>query len=362
MAVEKPAESERVRAELEGITEQLNNLDSWLSRAGQRRLRLLADLRAKDRAVADSIEKVGESDAALARISVELGRLAAERSELQERQRQEAARIGEHLAAAYRLENRGFLRLLLDQRSPAPVQRMQVYHRYLIAARLEALESYRLASSELERNAATLVAREAAEREERTRLLAHRQELVRNRAERRTLVESLDREVQDSASRREVLLQDRQRLQTLLAELQQRWSTVEEADFAGRKGLLPWPLDGEVVSRFGQPRADGRMQWHGLLLRAAAGSPVRAVHGGRVVFADWLRGFGLLTIVDHGGGYMTLYGYAETLAKRPGDMVESGEVVARAGQSGGARTSGIYFEIRRHGAATDPLQWVAERG
>ena len=98
------------------------------------------------------------------------------------------------------------------------------------------------------------------------------------------------------------------------------------------------------------------------MLRAETGSPVKAVHRGRVVFSDWLRGFGLLTILDHGDGYMTLYGHAEVLAKRPGDMVESGEVIARAGQSGGIRTSGIYFEIRRHGNATDPLHWVVKRG
>ena len=167
--------------------------------------------------------------------------------------------------------------------------------------------------------------------------------------------------MEDRVSRREALLQDQQRLQALFTELQRRSPGLDATDFAARKGSLPWPLEGVPVSRFGQPRADGRLQWHGLLLRAEPGTPVRAVHRGRVVFADWLRGFGLLTIVDHGDGYMTLYGHAEVLAKRPGDMVESGEVIARAGQSGGARTSGLYFEIRRHGDATDPLQWVFER-
>ena len=362
IAAGEPADSERVQAELARLTEQLNSLDSWLSRAQERRLRLLADLRAKDRAVASAVSDVEASDAELALIDGDLARLDAEREDLQHRQSREAGRIGEHLAAAYRLQGRNFLRLLLDQRSAVPAERMLVYHRYLIAARLDALESYRLASLQLERNAEALAEREAAEREERRRLVAHRQELERNRTERRTLIESLERDVQDRASRREALLEDQQRLQALFAELQRRSTTIEGADFADRKGSLPWPLEGTLVSRFGQSRADGRLKWHGLLLRAETGSAVRAVHRGRVVFADWLRGFGLLTILDHGDGYMTLYGHAEVLAKRPGDMVESGEVIARAGQSGGIRTSGIYFEIRRHGNATDPLQWVVTRG
>ncbi len=362
IAAGEPADNERVQAELERLTEQLNSLDSWLSRAQQRRLRLLADLRAKDRAVAAAVSDVAASDAELAVVNGDLARLDAERKDLQHRRSREAGRIGEHLVAAYRLQGRNFLRLLLDQQSAVPAERMLVYHRYLIAARLDALESYRLASLQLERNAEALAEREAAEREERRRLVAHRQELERNRTERRTLIESLERDVQDRESRREALLEDQQRLQALFAELQRRSTTIEGADFADRKGSLPWPLDGVLVSRFGQSRADGRLKWHGLLLRAETGSPVKAVHRGRVVFADWLRGFGLLTILDHGDGYMTLYGHAEVLAKRPGDMVESGEVIARAGQSGGVRTSGIYFEIRRHGNATDPLQWVVKRG
>ena len=360
-AAEGSADSEGVQAELARLTEQLNSLESWLSRAEQRRLHLFADLRAKDRAVARAAGDMEASDAELARIRADLVRLRAENGRLQARRGRQAVRIGKHLAATHRLQNQGFLRRLLDQRSAAQAQRMLVYHRYLIAARLDALESYRVATSRLERNAAALGARERAEREQRRKLEERRQQLERNRAEQRSLIESVDRDVEDRVSRRQALLQDQQRLQALLAELQRRTPTLEGIDFAGRRGSLPWPLEGEPVSRFGQPRADGRLRWHGLLLRAETGSRVRAVHRGQVVFADWLRGFGLLTIVDHGDGYLSLYGHAEALSKRPGDMVEGGEPIARAGQSGGVSTSGIYFEIRRNGNPTDPLQWLAER-
>jgi septal ring factor EnvC (AmiA/AmiB activator) len=116
-----------------------------------------------------------------------------------------------------------------------------------------------------------------------------------------------------------------------------------------------------VLQAFGSPRAEGRLTWHGLLVEADEGTPVKAVFRGRVVFADWLRGFGLLTIVDHGSGYMTLYGHADALTKRVGDWVESGEEIAQAGRSGGRTTTGLYFEVRHDGRAADPIVWLARR-
>ena len=183
-------------------------------------------------------------------------------------------------------------------------------------------------------------------------------ELNRNRTERQAIIAALELDVADKAGEREALLSDRQRLRELIAGLQPHSADPDDAGFAARRGSLPWPVEGAVVNRFGDARADGRLTWHGLLLRAAPGSPVKAIFPGRVAFADWMRGFGLLTILDHGDGYMTLYGHTDRLAKRHGDLVESGEVIANAGQSGGLETSGLYFEIRQDGVATEPMSWL----
>ena len=356
------ANAAQVQARLNALTEELNSLDTWLSQAEQRRARLLQELRTRDRAVAEAGAAVASSDAALAEIHGELTRLDGERSELEAQQIRESGHVGDHLAAAYRLRGHDMLKLLLDQQSPATLERMLVYHRYLIESRLDSLQSYRQASAQFERVAEALAYRQAAEREERQRLVARRRELEWNRQQREALIETLDKDVEDKAGRRQALLRNQGRLRTLFAELQRQSSDLPGAAFAERKGALPWPLEGKLVSRFGQSRASGRMQWQGVMLRAEPGSPVRAVFRGRVVFADWLRGFGLLTILDHGDGYMTLYGHADRLAKRPGDMVESGEVIAHAGQSGGNQASGLYFEIRRNGNAADPLKWIVRGG
>lgn len=131
-----------------------------------------------------------------------------------------------------------------------------------------------------------------------------------------------------------------------------------DADFADLRGRLRWPVRGELVGRFGAPRGDGTTQWKGVFIRSSGGD-VRVVASGRVVFADWLRGFGNLIIVDHGDGFMTIYGNNESLLKSPGESVRSGEAIAAVGSSGGGEESGLYFEIRRHGQPQDPAKWVA---
>jgi septal ring factor EnvC (AmiA/AmiB activator) len=134
-----------------------------------------------------------------------------------------------------------------------------------------------------------------------------------------------------------------------------------EGDFAALRGRLALPVRGELANRFGSPRQGGGVVWKGLLIAAGTGEAVRAIAAGRVVFADWLRGFGNLLIIDHGDSYMSLYGYNETLYRQLGDVVRGGERIAAVGQSGGHPDSGLYFEMRHEGRPFDPLTWVSVR-
>ena len=131
--------------------------------------------------------------------------------------------------------------------------------------------------------------------------------------------------------------------------------------FSALRGQLALPVRGELSGRFGSPRSDGGLTWKGLFLAAKGGESVRAVAAGRVVYADWLRGFGNLLIVDHGENYMSLYGYNETLLKRVGDEVSGGDPVATVGNSGGGTESGLYFELRHQGKPFDPMTWIKPR-
>ena len=135
---------------------------------------------------------------------------------------------------------------------------------------------------------------------------------------------------------------------------------ADSEPFEDMRGRLPWPVNGDLLASFGSVRGGSGLPRQGALIAAATGQPVRAVHRGRVAYADWLRGFGLLLIVDHGDGFMSLYGHNETLVRDTGDWVESAEIIATAGDSGGYAEPSLYFEIRRDGKPVDPGRWWAE--
>ena len=355
------AERAATAAEIEKITERLNDLNVWLGGAERKRAQWQREIQSTDRAVARLSRQVDAAAQALAEVRSNLADLESRQAELEGQRRAQARHVADHLSSAHRMSGDDFIKLLLNQQSPETVDRMVRYHRYFTEARMQSLADYRDTLAELEQNGAEL-ARRATEVEARQAALRQEQQtLVTKREERKTLLARLETEAKDKEAERRRLAQDQERLETLLAELERRAQALDGRAFAERKGALPWPLDGRVQNAFGRPRDEGRLVWHGLLLAAQEGTPVTAVFRGRVVFADWLRGFGLLTIIDHGSGYMTLYGHADALLKKVGDWVESGETIARAGRSGGVSTSGLYFEVRHDGQAADPISWLAKR-
>jgi murein hydrolase activator len=349
------------KAALDRITKQLNDLDAWLGGVERKRNQWQRDIQASDQEVARLNREVDAAASAAAAVQEELAKLQKEHSELVAQRKAQARHIGEHLTSAQRMEGQDFIKLLLNQESPDTFDRMIRYHRYFTAARMETLADYRATLERIETNQ-TLLQKRAEEAARRQAALEREQAaLVAKREERKTLLARLAADAEDKAVERQRLSADRERVESLLAELERRSQALDGRTFAARRGSLPWPLSGRVVHAFGQPRADGRMTWHGLMVQAQEGTAITAVHRGRVVFADWLRGFGLLTIIDHGSGYMTLYGHADVLGKKVGDWVEGGEIIARAGRSGGVTTPGLYFEVRHQGRATDPIVWLAKR-
>ncbi len=357
-AVPSPAETQ---AQLKKITDRLNDLDVWLGGAERKRAQWQREIQTSDRQVAKLSRQVDAAADALTRVQAEQRALEKQRSELEAQRRDQAKKIAEHLASAYRMSGQDFIKLLLNQQSPATLDRMVRYHRYFTAARLKSLNAYRSTLAKMKSNAEQLAAREKEARQNQAELEQQQHALVKEREDRKALLARLEVEARGKESERERLSADRDRLEKLLAELKRRAQQLDGRAFAARKGTLPWPMKGRVQNAYGQPRAGGRLTWHGLMLAADEGTPVTAVFRGRVVFADWLRGFGLLTIIDHGSGYMTLYGHADALAKKAGDWVESGEIIARAGRSGGLAMPGLYFEVRHDGKAADPTVWLSKR-
>jgi len=275
----------------------------------------------------------------------------------------ERAALARQVRLHYMTGREELFKLLLSQESPATLGRMLVYFDYYNRARtariaavsteLAKLDELENATAQAEEQLAALEAKQAGE------LAA----LESSRDDRRAAVAKLDAEIRDANAAATKLKNEERRLTDVvkrLAELSTGFPVDNEQPFARLKGKLAWPVPGRLAGDYGQPRgAGGPVKWTGVLLEATAGTPVKAVYHGRVAFADWLQGLGLLVIVDHGGGYMSLYGHNEALLKESGDWVEPGETIAQVGDSGGQARPGLYFEIRYNGEPVNPHPWIA---
>lgn len=262
--------------------------------------------------------------------------------------------------AAYLLGRHDALKLLLSQDDPARVSRTFVYYRYLTQARATRIESIENALQRidiLEKQISERVTELAALRASQ---LEQKNALNTTRAEHRALLAQLNTQLRDRSREVERLKHDEERMARLVRELRTALGASPALPpVAGGRATKGWrlPLQGRIVARFGDPKQAGDLRWRGLFLAAPEGQAVKAVSQGRVAYADWLRGFGLLLVLDHGAGLMSLYGHNQSLYKGIGDLVEAGETVAASGNTGGPAQPGLYFEMRAHGEPRDPLEW-----
>ena len=352
--------------ELAELAKQLNALDVWLDDAGKQLAAEQRELAAADRGIEATARRTRALGEEIRQGEATLAELAAERERLEQRRRGQAEQVADHLRHAWRFASRDYLKTLLDQQDPAHFERQSRYHRAVAEARAEAISAFRDTLRALAANEQRLRAERSQAQQSQAALREQRGELLAEREQRRRLIADLSTDVADKNRQREELEASRRRLQALVDELERERARVATAHAppAGAglgAGGLPWPVEGQLHRRFGQARAGGRMTWQGMVIHAPLGADIRAVAAGTVVFADWLRGFGLLAVVDHGDGHMSLYGYADALYKRTGERVEGGETIAAAGQSGGQQDVGLYFEIRRNGQPIDPRNWLRSR-
>lgn len=351
--------SENAQGELEAIVTRLNALDAWLDETGERIARGQREIATADRRVAAASQRIRELDSSIEAGRAELDRLVGERQRLEAARRGQAAKVADHLRDAWRLKERDPLQALLNLEDPRRLDRMVRYHAAFAKARTVLVEELRGTLEELERNQREQDRERLALEASREAVTTDRAGLISDRGERRNLIKRLNAELATRSKERERLAGDRERLESLIAELARASRRSKGGlDAAGRDGGLAWPVQGRLVRRFGEPRAGGRLRWQGVTFEAPAGSEVRAVAPGVVVFADWLRGFGMLAIIDHRDGWMSLYGSVDAIYKRRGDPVESEEVIATVGQSGGEAEVGLYFEMRYNEEPRDPLAWL----
>ncbi|MEW8506750.1 MAG: peptidoglycan DD-metalloendopeptidase family protein [Candidatus Thiodiazotropha sp.] len=358
-AQESPQET---KERLEEVKKRIQILQKQLRSTKGRREEHSQALQKTERQIGDFARRIRTTGQSLKRQQRRLAELERERADARLHLDQQRASLEGQIRAGYAMGRQEKLKILLNQQDPAVVSRVMVYYDYFNSARVE-----RMARIEQSLTQLKSLEREIAQEEQRLQqLLAknrnQKRQLEAARLGRKEIIANLNRHLKDKGVELDSLKSDEKQLRALLADLQQALSdipidTTAHVPFNSRKGKLPWPSRGRLVARFGSSREVGKLKWDGVLIAAPEGQDVRAIHHGRVAFADWLRGFGLLLIIDHGDGYMSLYGHNQSLFKETGEWVEPGEVVAQVGNSGGRTTSGIYFGIRHNGQAKNPTQW-----
>lgn len=350
------------RAELKQLRERIAELQTNLQKVRNRYDELRNELRKSEQRIATLSRNIPRLGRELKQRRKRLVKLRAEERELQLSVAQQRGYLADQVRATYAMGRQEYLKILLNQESPATVGRVVTYYDYLNKARSERINRLSETINRLEKVRLEVEAEAKRMRALRDKQKQEKQALEKSRSQRETVVAKLKQEIGSQDQRLASMLQDEQELKKLLSTLADALEDIpaepgNRKPFSALKGKLHWPADGKLLVSYGSRRKVGNLRWRGVMIGAGEGDEVKAISHGRVAFADWLRGYGMVIILDHGDGYMSLYGHNQSLYKETGDWVEIGETVATVGDSGGAERSGLYFEIRRNGKPTDPVRW-----
>ena len=311
--------------------------------------------------------QIGELDRQLSTLSQErralqqeFSALDAEGEQLREAQRQRTDTLDASIQQLWLLQQGGGFRVWLGDQNPRDVARNLAYFKTLIEAQQQMIAEFELGLDAIAENRSRITQAETALKEQAVVTEATKTTFTDQRTAQKTTLALINKQVQDDQQRLNVLERDQARLNALLGELEAVAAAALPAvrmPFADTRGTLAMPVTGTLKNRYGT-RRNADIRWRGWLIAADEGEPVRAVHGGDIIYADWLRGQGLLMVVDHGEGWLSLYAQNHSLLRGVGDRVSAGDIIAKAGASGGSETSGLYFEIRHHGEPVDPGDWI----
>jgi septal ring factor EnvC (AmiA/AmiB activator) len=354
------------KAKLADLKSAISTLEKQLNKRDKDKNNLVAELKKNEIAASASSKKIRLLNRKINARSAKLADLGKQQTELKRGIKEQNAAVSEQLATAYKMGAQEPIKLLLNQEDPQQLARLFKYYNYVVDARNEKIAQYMGDVEQLSTVRNQVSEEKRSLDSAKAELEQDQQQLLANNKRRQTTLKQLNASLHSDKSKLDKLLKQRTALEELLKNVR---SVVKKMalktppggqSFASQKGLLRWPLKGRVAHSFGSKRS-GSLRWDGWLIGAKIGEPVAAVHDGQVIFSNYMRGFGLLIILNHGDGYMSLYAHNEELVKDTGDWVLSNETIARAGDTGGLDKPALYFEIRKKGQPADPKKWLGKR-
>lgn len=372
-AVAYPAQA-APKDELEELRGRIGALQKQLAESEESKAEAGDALRESERAISETNRKLFELADQRREVNAALAKLRSRARTVEADIAAEQATLGKLLYRQYVTGQSDAIKLVLNREDPNEIARQLHYLGYVSRARAELLGSLRYNLANLEKLAEETRAKSAELRALQNEEASQKRRLEMEKAERQRIYVQVSSQIAQSRKQLSTLKRDEERLTRLIERLAKEVARKKpgkrianqalpgaesgSGPFRKLKGKLRLPVLGELMNRFGSQREDSGLSWKGLFISAEPGREVKAIAGGRVVYADWLRGFGNLMIVDHGEGYMSLYGNNEALLKQVGDETRAGDTIAAIGNSGGNPDSGLYFELRYQGKPFDPLPWV----
>lgn len=363
----KPDESSR---QLKNIKSEISTVERGIRVNKKRRDQSRQQLEATERNIAAQERALKSTETRISEKQGEIKRLEQRAGVLRTSFERHYQMLARHSQANIALGKPGYLKILLNQEDVSSLDRNQVYLDYINKARLSSIQEVRNDLTELGLVRERIVSESEQLKTLREQQASQQEQLNREKERYAMMIAGLDRDITSQGKKLEQLKADAAKLQDLIARLQRESEASKKKrpppdksyttppPVRAKGGSLPWPVDGRLLASYGSSRELGSLKWQGVVIGAQEGEDVRAISPGQVVFADWMRGYGQLIIIDHGGGLISLYGYNRSLEKNTGSWVKQGEVIARVGTSGGNDSPALYLEIRSNGKPKDPFNWL----
>ncbi|MCU7834126.1 MAG: peptidoglycan DD-metalloendopeptidase family protein [gamma proteobacterium symbiont of Taylorina sp.] len=355
--------------ELQQLRKKIKMLQKDLSRQQGEKTQLQKDIKTSEQLIAQNARRLFNSQQQAEAISKKLASL--NQSVLQQNNNLFIQRqlLAEQIQASYAIGRQEYLKLLLNQQNLSSISRMMVYYQYFNEARQQQIEQVDLLLKSLQDNKQKVNLTRQQLKEKHFQLKQEKQQLDKQQQQRNMLVAKLDLDISSKAEELLNLQENEKNLTLLLKKLKRTMEETsalvvklpEKKAFRKQRGKLIWPVKGKIKKLFGRWRSVGKVKWSGIIISAEDGTAVHSIAHGRIAYSDWLRGYGLIIIIDHGNGYMSLYGHNQTLLKEVGDWVEANEIIATVGSSGGLKKSGLYFEVRHNSKPSNPSRWCKKQ-
>lgn len=346
-------------SEVQAIQSALEQLEKEKKKKEQRRARLFLDLQKQEEAIARIAKKINQLSIQIQTNRSETEQLRLEAKNLQSAIKEQQVALSAQIKSAYASGDNDLTKMLFNQDQAGDVERMLTYYQYFYQQRKINIDKFKTLFAELKQVETALHQKQTELSQIVSKQESEQIDLQTQQASRKLALQAIERDIKGDESKIAQLKADEQRLVDAINAAQEAASSqkIELNGLRKQKGQLLAPASGKLRRLFAT-RRQGQLKWKGIIINGEAGSPIQSIHTGKVLYSGWLRGFGLVLVVDHGLGFMSVYGHNQALLKEPGDYVRRGETIALMGQSGGQTRPNLYFELRNKGVPVNPTAWL----